>query len=1105
MGQASNSFSDGMVKDINPINVPATALTDCKNGTILTYNGNELCLQNDMGNFGLKNCKLSPGYVPVGLKEYGGILYIVSYNPATDRTEIGSYPSTKVNARSDDGATLSETIKYIDWTQEEQTYTDLLKDYHIQVFTDKDPERWKINPGDRVKIEWDDDKRETVKIPETDKDGNEIVDKNGETIMKTITIVKPRPCQKTEFYIMDENRNLTNIDEYIQEHLAYKSSAMSEDDEVRWKIPGWLAVKLCFPDIDNFLINFTTGNSPNFKDDNASAELNINLKFRTLMSDGLYKGSGEEVSASVIYKIELDNADTGDKDEDGNSIFGKVTKEEETVIDPETRNEVKRPCTAVFENTPVNMPNGQYYFNTEEKSHKFTVKKGCRITVTATPYIGKVKYDKFEKKYTYTADATSFDENNVKIGNNYFTYTLSEDESELKVMFNTAGMANTVGARLEWGLSRLTGEANGTLNWTPIRNNIMQTSPDYRQVDAWEIAEDITTSFTINLDKYDTDFDEIADDKDKSGHNFKKIVPEDIYLLQFRIILDNKYFQNDNTKRLVIASKLMNGFNDAKYDEITFDRWFANYKKYVTGDISLDSPTCTVGNVLPKQMPKWWETLSQDPLKDGSDTFEKNDKYPQFIPKKWYDKITNHDPNTTASAEQEYTVTANGVLHNIILPHGPLWRFFVTEITTKIGNINKPVECNKFTGKLNDINGSVNVSSSASLSENIRVTLKNEASDIEMFTYDYSPIGEIESKYANDTWMGNNSAIDFDPLLNERLDSKVEAVYMTTYKGRVKIFFNGSDTTTWTYGKTATDYLYSFFRPDAILWPIHIITHAWYWLKANRSKTWIHSAQDASEKDFITNGPSDKTGDAGNIIGKYFIMFRSRDSRNRRLCFLQTNAENWSQCIKIANTLRKNIYCYKKLSGSTYGGFVIINCNDDNYEFNLNTQEVKTNIKTFFRSSALGTFLKDCANLNNADSCEAIINEFKGSWDFVSEDKFDKTSLLNIIQSINDDFNKYNQESEDQYSAAKNDDYLTSYPNNGGLNSEINSYYEWSKSVDSNVTYRNSVDVLNEARFYTDAYALTHGVWYNGGDGARSYSQVFGVSPGVDPDFSLSY
>lgn len=77
-----------------------------------------------------------------------------------------------------------------------------------------------------------------MKIPETDKDGNEIVDKNGETIMKTITIVKPRPCQKTEFYIMDENRNLTNIDEYIQEHLAYKSSAMSEDDEVRWKIPG---------------------------------------------------------------------------------------------------------------------------------------------------------------------------------------------------------------------------------------------------------------------------------------------------------------------------------------------------------------------------------------------------------------------------------------------------------------------------------------------------------------------------------------------------------------------------------------------------------------------------------------------------------------------------------------------------------------------------------------------------------------------------------------------------------------------------------------------------------------------------------------------------
>ncbi len=228
------------------------------------------------------------------------------------------------------------------------------------------------------------------------------------------------------------------------------------------------------------MINFTTGNTLNFKDDKIPAEINVNLKFRTLMSDGLYKGpieikeknsDGKEVTkklqAKVKYSITLDQTyvvkknDKGveEKDDKGNPIFvtdsnGKKIIGERVISDEED----------LFETTPTNMPNGQYYFNTEGKSYNFTVLKGCRITVTATPYIGGVAYDKFAKELTYTADSVSFDENNVAIGSNYFTYAISEDESELKVEFNTKGMANTVGARLEWGLSRLTGESNGALN-----------------------------------------------------------------------------------------------------------------------------------------------------------------------------------------------------------------------------------------------------------------------------------------------------------------------------------------------------------------------------------------------------------------------------------------------------------------------------------------------------------------------------------------------------------------------------------------------------------------------------------------------------------------
>ena len=39
--------------------------------------------------------------------------------------------------------------------------------------------------------------------------------------------LKDYPCQKTEFYIMDENRNLTNIDEYIKSGREFVRDAIT--------------------------------------------------------------------------------------------------------------------------------------------------------------------------------------------------------------------------------------------------------------------------------------------------------------------------------------------------------------------------------------------------------------------------------------------------------------------------------------------------------------------------------------------------------------------------------------------------------------------------------------------------------------------------------------------------------------------------------------------------------------------------------------------------------------------------------------------------------------------------------------------------------------
>jgi hypothetical protein len=40
---------------------------------------------------------LKDGFIPVGLKEHGGILYVASYNPSTKEGEIGSIPSPVFN------------------------------------------------------------------------------------------------------------------------------------------------------------------------------------------------------------------------------------------------------------------------------------------------------------------------------------------------------------------------------------------------------------------------------------------------------------------------------------------------------------------------------------------------------------------------------------------------------------------------------------------------------------------------------------------------------------------------------------------------------------------------------------------------------------------------------------------------------------------------------------------------------------------------------------------------------------------------------------------------------------------------------------------------
>ena len=103
--EAINTFSEGLITDISPISFQNNTLSYCLNGTFITYNGNEFILQNEMGNSKIEYAKLPNGYIPIGIKEHGGIIYVASYNPISKKGQVGSFPSPQRNFTPDENKT----------------------------------------------------------------------------------------------------------------------------------------------------------------------------------------------------------------------------------------------------------------------------------------------------------------------------------------------------------------------------------------------------------------------------------------------------------------------------------------------------------------------------------------------------------------------------------------------------------------------------------------------------------------------------------------------------------------------------------------------------------------------------------------------------------------------------------------------------------------------------------------------------------------------------------------------------------------------------------------------------------------------------------------
>lgn len=154
----TNQFSDGLVMDMNPLVTPNTVLTNALNATLITMNGNELVLQNDMGNGKVETAYLPEGYVPLGTAELGGIIYIVSYNPFRKTCQIGSFPSPERNLVGDEvgdpvNLYASKFYKQVGDLQFITTPQQAI------ILTDKT-----INPGDKFIVYFSNDKELDEKV-----------------------------------------------------------------------------------------------------------------------------------------------------------------------------------------------------------------------------------------------------------------------------------------------------------------------------------------------------------------------------------------------------------------------------------------------------------------------------------------------------------------------------------------------------------------------------------------------------------------------------------------------------------------------------------------------------------------------------------------------------------------------------------------------------------------------------------------------------------------------------------------------------------------------------------------------------------------------------
>lgn len=569
--ETSNQFTEGLISDLNPINTPNNVLTDALNATIITYNGNEYNLQNDRGNYELEYCRLKPNYIPVGIKEYGDILYIVSYNPLDKNVEIGSYPSPLMVSKPMEPDLMDNDCSSIIKTQildkglTEGNYTNLMENADSIVFNGED---YKLNPGDEYCLQVE-----------------------GESF--------PYKYETVEFHILDEDSNIHNINDKIK---IDQNGGDKDFQHVAWTIPGWLAIKARLAELSTAGINIKSFYTPKTEDEQKSAyfsfDLRLNIKDEFLTENIITDANGNHTTIMQEWCKAINNGSLPD-------VKFRVFIERKQ--GSEFKSIYNQPYVEFSitdnSNTPDNFYLSNYDWSEWFGSSRMLWKSiygridnldsSDIIKVSMVPILCenehnyKIVYDNLRQELLF--DLGNIEDDKWNIGSNLYQFYTSADGKSQYI-------------------------------YTDISGPKISSFPVDLQCDIYNIDGDVV----ISNYKF-SDYSGIGENLLQIPFNdsFKK---EDIYVIKFKFakdVVEEDLFPT--VSRFLITSEVFNDFSNKEvYDrDILFNEWINNYihRCKLTTDISI-SDTGLMSEIFN------WETS----FTEADKRYQEGKKYNTFFP-----------------------------------------------------------------------------------------------------------------------------------------------------------------------------------------------------------------------------------------------------------------------------------------------------------------------------------------------------------------------------------------------------------------------------------------------------------------------------------------